>query len=167
MDEETQRPEDGAAHDGQTAAGADAAEASRAWTGVVAELDALGEAIGRWAKAAANDPENRRRLDELGGRLEGFMSEVGSTIKHTADSEVGQSFREAAEKTGEAFRQAGERVSEEMGPRLASAFKSAAERLGHAAERMEGRAGTAEGDDAGQEPSDQAATGGGDGPTDG
>jgi len=142
-------------------------DAAQAWKGVVAELDALGEAIGRWAKAAVNDPDNRRRLDELGTRLEGFMSEVGSTIKQTADSDVGQSFREAAEKTGEAFRQAGERVSEEVGPRLASAFKSAAQRLGHAAERMEDRAGAPAGHDSGTTGSDQAATSGTDAPTGG
>jgi hypothetical protein len=115
-------------------------EASAAWREVVAQLDSLGEAIGRWAKAAVNDPDNKRRVDELSLRMDGFVSDVTTTVKGAADSEVGQSFREAADKTGEAFRQAGGKLSDELGPRLSGAFKSAAERLGEAAERMEDRA---------------------------
>jgi predicted transcriptional regulator len=127
-------------------AGFDAPEAGStdpvaAWQEVAAGLDALGDAIARWAKAAVNDPDNRRRADELASRLDGFMSEAASTVKGAADSELGQSFREAADKTGEALRQAGEKVTDELGPRLSGAFKSAAERLGHVAERMEERAG--------------------------
>jgi TPR repeat protein len=87
-----------------------------------------------------NDPDNKRRVDELSLRMDGFVSDVTTTVKGAADSEVGQSFREAADKTGEAFRQAGGKLSDELGPRLSGAFKSAAERLGQAAERMEDRA---------------------------
>jgi hypothetical protein len=114
-------------------------EAATAWREVVSELDALGDAVGRWARAAVGDPENRRRLDELSTRLEGLVSDVGTTVKGAADSEVGQSFREAAGKTGEAFRQAGEKLSEELGPRLSGAFRAASEHLSGAASRMEER----------------------------
>ncbi|MDP2300200.1 MAG: hypothetical protein U1E08_05615 [Coriobacteriia bacterium] len=119
----------------------EAGDASTAWREVVVGLESLGEAIGRWAKAAVNDPDTKRRADELSSRLDGFMSDVSGAVKEAAGSDVGQSFREAADKTGEAFAQAGERLSEEVGPRLTGALKSAAERLGRAAERMEERVG--------------------------
>jgi hypothetical protein len=116
------------------------AEASSAWHDVVSELDALGEAIARWAKAAVNDPENQRRLNELGDRLEGLVDNVGASIKGAADGDVGQSFREAADKTGEAFKVAGAKFSDEVGPKLAGAFRTVGEKLRGAADRMEERA---------------------------
>lgn len=114
-------------------------EAAAAWRAVVAELDALGDAIGRWAKAAVNDPENKRRLDEFASRLDGFVDDVGTSVKGAADSEVGQSFKEAADKTGEAFKVAGDKISEEVGPKLAGAFKTMSDKLRGAAEKMEER----------------------------
>lgn len=114
-------------------------EAASAWRDVVSELDALGVAIGRWVSAAANDPENKRRLEELSTRLEGLVDSVGATVKGAAEGEVGQSFKEAADKTGEAFKVAGEKISEEVGPKLAGAFKSMSEKLRGAAEKMEER----------------------------
>lgn len=131
--------------------GATASEASVAWRAVVAELDALGDAIGRWAKAAVNDPENKRRFDELSSRLDGLVVEVGAKVKDAADSEVGESFKEAAEKTGEAFKVAGERISEEVGPKLAGAFKSMSDKLRGAAEKMEERTAASTSADAPQE----------------
>lgn len=115
-------------------------EAAAAWRDVVAELDALGAAIGRWVTAAANDPENKRRIDELSTRLDGFVDSVGATVKGAAEGDVGQSFKEAADKTGEAFKTAGEKISEEVGPKLAGAFKTMSEKLRGAAEKMEERA---------------------------
>lgn len=119
--------------------GAQAAEAGSAWRDVVTEFDALGEAIARWAKSAVNDPENKRRLDELGDRLENLIDDVGASIKGAAESDVGQSFREAADKTGDAFKLAGQRFSDEVGPRLAGAFRTVGEKLRGAADRMEER----------------------------
>lgn len=114
-------------------------EAASAWRDVVSELDALGVAIGRWVSAAANDPENKRRLEELSTRLDGLVDSVGATVKGAAEGEVGQSFKEAADKTGEAFKVAGGKISEEVGPKLAGAFKSMSEKLRGAAEKMEER----------------------------
>jgi hypothetical protein len=119
--------------------GAASSEAAVAWRAVAAELDALGDAIGRWLKAATSDPENRHRVEELGSRLEGFADEVGSTLKGAAETEIGQSFKEAADTAGVALKQAGEKLSEEVGPRLAGAFRSIGDHLRTAAERIEER----------------------------
>ncbi len=114
-----------------------APEAASAWRDVVSELDALGDAIGRWLHAAVNDPDNRRRAEELKERMGGIADTVASAVDSASESDVGASFKEAADKTGEAFKQAGERFSEEVAPRMASAFKGAASKLREAAERME------------------------------
>lgn len=119
---------------------AETPEPSSAWHDVVEEFDALGEAIARWAKSAVNDPENKRRLDELGDRLENLIDDVGASIKGAAENDVGQSFREAADKTGEAFKAAGSRFSEEVAPRLASTFRTVGDKLRGAADRMDERA---------------------------
>lgn len=121
------------------APGEETQESSSAWHEVIEEFDALGEAIARWAKSAVNDPENRRRLDELGDRLENLIDDVGASIKGAVESDVGHSFREAADKTGEAFKLAGTRFSEEVGPRLASTFRTVGDKLRGAADRMDER----------------------------
>jgi hypothetical protein len=120
--------------------------ASAAWSEVVTELDALGAAIGRWVKASVSDEENKRRAAELKAAFEKLAGDVSETVKDAADSEVGQSFKEAADKTGEAFKKAGEKISEEAGPKIASAFRTLSEKLGASAQKMEERAeGKAEG----------------------
>lgn len=114
-------------------------EAAEAWRAVVVELDRLGAALGRWATAAANDPDNKRRIDEFSARIDGFMQDVGASVKGAADGEVGQQFKEAAVQTGEAFKSAGEKISGEVAPKLAGAFKSMGDKLRGAAEKMEER----------------------------
>lgn len=112
-------------------------EASEAWRDVVNELDALGDAISRWAKAAVNDPENKRRLDELSARLDSFVASVNDKAKSLSESEVGEAFRHASEATGEAFRTAGEKITEKAGTGVSTALKTVSEKLRSAAEHIE------------------------------
>jgi len=115
--------------------------ATAAWHDVIAQLDSLGEAIGRWTRAAVNDPDNRQRAEELKEHVETMAHNVSAAVDEAsssaAKSDVGQAFKEAAEKTGDALKAAGERFTEEVAPRMASAFRGAAEKLHQAAERME------------------------------
>jgi hypothetical protein len=114
--------------------------ASAAWSEVVSELDALGAAVGRWISAATSDEEKSRRAAELKVAFEKLAGDVSGTVKDVADSEVGQSFKEAADKTGEAFKKAGEKISEEAGPKIASAFRSLSDKLKESAQKLEERA---------------------------
>lgn len=118
--------------------------AGDAWRDVLAQLDELGRAVADWAKAAVDDPENRRRAAELKERLDGVGRDLGEAADRAVGSEVGQSFKEAADKTGEAFKAAGERFSEEVAPKLADALKRAADSIGDAADRVRERAAGAE-----------------------
>lgn len=118
--------------------------AGDAWRDVLAQLDELGRAVADWAKAAVDDPDNRRRAAELKERLDGVGRELGEAADRAVGSDVGQSFKEAADKTGEAFKAAGERFSEEVAPKLADALKRAADSIGDAADRVRDRAAGAE-----------------------
>lgn len=118
--------------------------AGDAWHDVIAQLDEFGAAVGRWVKAAMNDPDNKAHAAEIKAKMEGIAASLGDAVDKAADSEVGQSFKDAAEKTGEAFKKAGEKISEEVGPSLAGAFRSAADKFRDAAAKMEEKtAGTA------------------------
>ena len=129
------------------AAGADPDEtgtervADAAWRDVIAQLDGLAEAAGRWTRAAVDDPENRQRAKELRDHIEQMANDVGDTvdgaISDAKAADVGQSFKDAASKTGDAFKTAGAAFSNEVAPRMASAFRGAAEGMNRAAEKME------------------------------
>jgi len=115
--------------------------ATSAWSDVLEQLDALGDAIGRWTTAAVNDPDNRERAQELKEHVERMARKAGDAIDGASESagksDVGQAFKDAAGKTGEAFKTAGTRFTEEVAPKMASAFRGAADKLHQAAERME------------------------------
>lgn len=125
--------------------------AGDAWRDVVAQLEAFTEAVGRWAKAAVKDPDNKRRVEELKAGMDKIASSIGEAADKATDSEVGQSFKEAAEKTGEAFKVAGQKFGSEVGPHLAGAFKTASEKLHEAAGKMEQKADTSNADAAAEE----------------
>ncbi|MHB9003497.1 MAG: hypothetical protein ACYC6C_05475 [Coriobacteriia bacterium] len=113
------------------------AGSSEAWRDVVEQLNGLGEAIGRWASAAASDPSYREHAAEFKAGVEKIASSIGDAFDDATRSDVGQQLADAATRTGEAFKTAGERVSQEAAPRIASVFGKAAAGLQRAAERME------------------------------
>jgi hypothetical protein len=125
-------------------------EARAAWQDVISQLDELGEAMGRWARAAVNDPDAKRHAEQFSEQMEIVADKVSTAVDDASKSDVGQQFKDAAAKTGEAFRKAGETVSAEVAPRMASAFRSAAEGLHQAAQRMETKESASE-----EEPGDE------------
>jgi hypothetical protein len=115
-------------------------EARSEWQTVLDHVDELGDAIGRWAKAAVNDPDNRRRVEELREHLDRIGENIGDSIKSASESESGQQMKDAANKAGTAIADMGQRFGEEVLPKMAAAFESAADKLADAADRMESRA---------------------------
>lgn len=108
-----------------------------AWSDVLSQIDALGEAMGRWTRAAVNDPENRARAYEVKAHVEKMASSVSEAVDGAVETDIGQQIKDAAAKTGDALKAAGTRVGDEVAPRMASAFRVAAEKLHQVAERME------------------------------
>ena len=93
--------------------------------------------MGRWARAAVNDPDANRHAEQFSEQMEIVADKVSTAVDDASKGDVGQQFKDAAVKTGDAFKKAGTTVSAEVAPRMASAFRSAAEGLHQAAERME------------------------------
>lgn len=145
-DETTTSAEEPSREPGAAAGAAAGAHATDAWHEVIGQLDALGEAMGRWARAAVNDPQNQERAEELKDHMHKMAETVSDAVDDASKSDVGKQFKDAAYKTGEAFKAAGERVGEEVAPRVASAFRITAEKLHQAAERMERPEGPAAGE---------------------
>lgn len=112
-------------------------DAGDAWRAVLDQLDDLGEAIGRWAKAAVNDPDNKRRAQELKTHIDSMGDKVGAAIDGAVESDAAQSVKDAAGKAGDAIKEFGQKVGDEVFPRMASAFEAAAGKLHEAANKME------------------------------
>lgn len=129
----SQEPSDGAAEPSSDTA----QDHGEAWGDVLSQIDALGEAISRWTRAAVNDPENRARAHEVKDHVEQMANSVSDAVGDAAETDIGQQIKDAATKTGEAIKAAGTRVGDEVAPRMASAFRVAAEKLHMAAEHME------------------------------
>lgn len=121
----------------EESSGESTGEARVAWQEVIAQLDALGEAMGRWAHAAVNDPDAKRHAEQFSEQMEIVADQVSSAVDDASKTDVGQQLKDAATKTGDAFKKAGTTVSAEVAPRMASALRSAAEGLHQAASRME------------------------------
>ena len=149
-DEHTPAPEAGAAPASEAAPdaptpepapGAAASDSmSDAWREVAAQLDGLGAAIARWARAAASDPSYKEHVEEVKAAADRIAASVGDAVDEATKSDVGAQFADAASKTGEAFKSAGEKVTDEVAPRLATMFGKAADKLHEVAARKEGEA---------------------------
>lgn len=63
------------------------------WRDVVDGFETLATAIGRWAKSVVDDPENRRRAQQLKERLGDVARDFGEAADKAADK-----IRTAAEK---------------------------------------------------------------------
>lgn len=121
----------------EDASGESAGQARVAWQDVIAQLDALGEAMSRWARAAVDDPDAKRHAEQFSEQMGIVADQVSTAVDDASKTDVGRQFKDAATKTGEAFRKAGTTVSAEVAPRMATALRSAADGLHQAASRME------------------------------
>lgn len=110
------------------------------WNDVVASLDELGNAVGAWARAVTDDPRNRRRARQLKDGLESVGRQIGDVVDNATRTDIGSQVGSAAAKAGDIMLDTARRVGDEVAPRLAGAFRSAAEGLRQTAERMERRA---------------------------
>lgn len=107
-----------------------------AWREVMTQIDALGDSMSRWMKAAATDPENRRHAAEIKAKLEAVGEKIGEAMDDASRSDIGRSVQEAADKTGRAVVDVSGKVAAEAGPAVSSALTGLAGLLGKAADRV-------------------------------
>jgi hypothetical protein len=103
------------------------------WEELGRQLSELGAAIVAAVKAAADDPENRRRAQELKRDFESAARDIGEAFSGVAGAEHGQRVKEAAE----AVAAAGRKVADDVRPHLVDATRKAGEALRETASRIE------------------------------
>jgi hypothetical protein len=111
--------------------------AEDAWAEVVRSVESLGRAVAAWGGSLKDDPKNRQRAEQLKERLEGVGKDISEAVSGVASSDVAQDIGKAATSAGRAVAGTARRVGDEVSPHIAGAFKSVAEGLREAAERME------------------------------
>ena len=115
----------GAGSDGTTTP-----RAGEAWDDVLAKVSDLSDAISRWAKTAANDPENRRKLDEVKAGMDDMARQAQTTFEHIDETEFGKQVRQGAEETGRVLGDAAQKVSDVAAPHVAVIFSGLADAAG-------------------------------------
>ncbi|NTU71944.1 MAG: hypothetical protein HGB10_09030 [Coriobacteriia bacterium] len=131
--EATPAPEPAAAAPG-AAAGASAGEA---WADVIARMGELGDAIATWTRAAADNPENRRRLDDVRRGVNEMATKADGAFAQMSNSDIGQQVASSAEEAGQFIGDTAQKVSEAAAPHVATAFAGLANAFGKAAQKVE------------------------------
>jgi hypothetical protein len=111
--------------------------AGEAWVDVVARLGDLGEAVSAWAKAAADNPDNRRHLDEVRAGVNDMAGKAEAAFAQVASSDIGQQVKAGATEAGEAIGDAAQKASAAAAPHVASAFAGLADVFGRAATKVD------------------------------
>jgi len=113
-----------------------AAGPREAWAEVLTQIDALADSMGRWAKAAMNDPENRRHAAEIKAKLDTVGAKLSSAVDDATKTDIGRSVHEAADKTGQAVVDVSGKVAQEAAPAVAGVLTGFADLLGKAADKV-------------------------------
>ena len=111
--------------------------ANDAWSSVVTRMTELGAAISQWAKAAADDPENREKLEEFRAGVNDMARKADAAFSQVTATDVGRQFAEGAQQAGQAIGDAAQQVSKAAAPHVATAFAGLADMLGRAATRLD------------------------------
>lgn len=108
-----------------------------AWDDVVARLSGLGDAVTRWAKAAANEPDTKQKLDQVRVGIDEIGQKADAALGRAVRSDLGHQVREGAEQAGQAMSDAVQQVSQAAGPHLKNVFSEISDIFGKAAVRVD------------------------------
>jgi ElaB/YqjD/DUF883 family membrane-anchored ribosome-binding protein len=130
----SEEPQNTSEPTGQTGAAPD-----NGWQDVGQQFQQLGDSLAQAFRAAWEDAENQRRLQEMRTGLESMVREVGKAIDDTAKSPQGQHLREEAERTMDKVRNASEQTVQEVRPQLITALQQLNAELQKLVDRIENR----------------------------
>jgi len=111
--------------------------ALEAWEEVVTRMSDLGDAVGRWAKAAANDPTARQKLAQIRGGINEIGRKADAAFGQVANSEFTHQVKDGAEQAGQAISDAAQHVSQAAAPHMKNAFAGLSDAFGKAAAKMD------------------------------
>jgi hypothetical protein len=110
--------------------------AGEAWSDVVTSLAHLGDSIAAWTRAAADNPENRRHLEEVRAGVGDIARKADAAFSSVASSDFGQQVKDGAADAGQAIGDTAQKVSDAAAPHVATAFAGLADAFGRAAARV-------------------------------
>jgi hypothetical protein len=113
-----------------------AASASEAWGDVLASMVTLGDAISAWARAAANEPDAKRHLDELRSGVNEMARQADAAVSSVTGGDFGKQVSEGASQAGDAIGAAAAELSQAAAPHVATAFAGLADVFGRAAQKV-------------------------------
>ena len=108
-----------------------------AWNEVVARMNDLADAVSAWAKAAANEPDTKQKLDQMRGGINNIARKADAVADRVASSDPGRQFMDGAEQAGQALSDAAQQVSQSAAPHMRNAFAGISDVFGKAAARVD------------------------------
>jgi hypothetical protein len=108
-----------------------------AWEDVMARMSDLGEAVARWVRAAANEPDTKEKLDQVRAGIDDIGQKADAALGRAVRSELGQQVKEGAEHAGQAMSDAAQRVTDVAAPHVKNAFAGLSDVFGKAAARVD------------------------------
>lgn len=108
-----------------------------AWTDVVARMGELGSAISAWARTAADDPQNKQRLEQVRAGVDEMARQADVAFGKVASSDFGQQVSQGAAQAGDAIGDAAQQVSDAAAPHVATALSGLASVFGRAAAKVD------------------------------
>ena len=111
--------------------------AGEAWADVVVRMNELGMAVTTWTKAAADNPDNRRHLDDVRNGVNDMAKQADAAFSRVTSAEFSQQVKSGAGEAGQAIGGAAQKVSDAAAPHVATAFSGIAGVFGRAAQKVE------------------------------
>jgi hypothetical protein len=139
---------------GPGAAPAQGSPTADAWSDVVARMSDLGIALSAWARSAADDPQNKQRLEQVRAGVDEMARQADSAFGRVTSSDFGQQVSQGAQQAGDAIGGAAQQVSDAAAPHVATALSGLAGVFGRAAAKVDEAVNR---DRAAQKPADAAA----------
>lgn len=107
-----------------------------AWRDVGRQFESLGASLAQAVRAAWNDEENRRRVQEMQTGLESMVRDVGEAINETVNSPKGQEVAGDVQRAADHLVEAGEKTVQEVRPHLMQALEQLNSELQKLIDRM-------------------------------
>jgi hypothetical protein len=98
-------------------------DSSESWKEVGQQFQALGQSLAAAMRAAWQNEETRKRMQEVQNGVEAMVDEVGQAMKDAANSPQSQQLRQEAGKAASNVQNAVEQTAQEVRPHLVSALQ--------------------------------------------
>jgi hypothetical protein len=111
-------------------------DASDSWKDVGQQFQVLGQSLAAAMRAAWQNEEARRRMQDVQNGVESMVNEVGQAFKDAANTPQGQQLRQEASKAADNVQNAVEQTAQEVRPHLVSALQQVNRELQRIADQL-------------------------------